>query len=311
MHNNSRLLHEFSAPAKINLFLHVTGKRPNGYHEIETLFQFLDIEDHLTFEITEDPAVIREGDHHYCSPEEDLIIRAANLLKEYSYSGQASLAQQYPEKNKLVEKSTTQKSQKGARIHIKKRIPPGSGLGGGSSNAATTLIALNHLWEIGLSREQLIEISVQLGADVPVFLYGHACWATGIGEVLESYFIPEQWYCVAVPTVHVSTREVFSHPDLLSNHLPIGMPGNAQPFSLANTVNDLQAITTMLYPEVQDTLNILDKFGPARMSGSGSSVFLRCDSSDEATEILEQLPRHITGFAARGLNHHPLSNYPN
>ncbi|NKB76889.1 MAG: 4-(cytidine 5'-diphospho)-2-C-methyl-D-erythritol kinase [Gammaproteobacteria bacterium] len=287
---NSDFTKTFSAPAKINLFLHVLGQRPNGYHEIETVFQFLELEDQLTFEITDAPSIIRQSNHDYCKPEDDLIIRAANSLKRYA------------------DKKRKTSNNKGAKISVSKCIPPGSGLGGGSSNAATTLIALNHLWEIGLSRKQLIEIGTQLGADVPVFLYGQSCWATGVGERLTSHTPAENWYCIAIPNVHVSTQEIFSHPALIRNHPTLGLP-SALDCSLIDTVNDLQAITALLYPKVQETLDILNQYGSARMSGSGSSVFVSCGSHDKAKEIVGQLPNHITGFATRSLNRHPLINY--
>ena len=265
------------APAKINPFLHVTGRRADGYHELQTLFQFLDFGDELRITPTRDGNIERIGAAGGL-PAEDLTVRAARLLQ--SATG----------------------TRAGARIELEKHIPLGAGLGGGSSDAATVLIALNALWETGLARTELARLGLRLGADVPVFLHGRSAWAEGIGERLTDFPLPERWYCIVVPPVAVSTARIFADPALTRDHPPITIRG----FSSSATGNDLEAVTCRLYPEVGEALAWLRRFGDARMSGSGASLFLACENREHAQRITDRLPSGNRGFVARGLARHPL-----
>ena len=264
------------SPAKINRFLHVTGKREDGYHELETVFQFLDFHDLLRFELTGEAGISRMDDHPYALPRSDLIVRSAELLA--STSGL--------------------KNPPGVKITLTKVIPPGSGMGGGSSNAATTLLALNRLWKLGLRRPELLSLAKRLGADVPVFIYGHSCWASGIGNEFERFDPEQQWYCICIPEVAVCTRDVFQHPDLCRDH----PPGTKLDFHRGKVGNDLESVARSLYPEIEEAFTVLNRYGRARMNGSGSSVFLPCESAATARRILKQLPSHLHGIVARGLN---------
>ncbi len=264
------------SPAKINLFLHVTGKRDDGYHELETVFQFLDFHDLLRFELTGEPGIIRVDDHPYALPQSDLIIRSSELLAS----------------------SRGLKNPAGVRITLTKVIPPGSGMGGGSSNAATTLLALNRLWGLHLTRPELLPLAKQLGADVPVFIYGHSCWATGVGDEFERFDPEPHWYCICIPEVAASTQAVFQHPGLCRNHPPVSKPE----FDQGKVCNDLETVSRSLYPEIEEAFAILNQYGKARMNGSGASVFLQCESAGVARRIRDRLPDHLHCIVARGLN---------
>lgn len=264
------------SPAKINLFLHVIGKREDGYHELETVFQFLDYSDLLKFELTDGSEIIRLDAHSYPLPQSDLIVRSALMLA--SASGL--------------------KNPPGIKVTLTKVIPPGSGMGGGSSNAATTLLALNRLWNLSLTRSELHSIAQQLGADVPVFIYGHSCWATGIGDKFEKLSPEQHWYCICIPEVVVSTETIFRHPDLCRNH----PPASKLEFHQGKVCNDLEPLSRNLYPEVEEAFGILNKYGKARMNGSGASVFLQCESRAAATQIQKKLPGHLHCIVARTLN---------
>ena len=272
---------EWPAPAKINLFLRVTGKRADGYHELETLFQFLEFADTIRFETLDRPHLSRIDRHDFELPEEDLSIRAARLLQATFH----------------------QAAGRGVTITLNKVIPPGSGLGGGSSNAATTLLALNHLWQLGQSRDRLAALGLQLGADVPLFVHGRSALAGGIGEALEPCTPAQRWLCVCLPPVHVSTDRVFSHPILAR------AVSNTVAHSGQTTRNDLEAITTVLYPEVAEALAQLRRHGDARMSGSGCAVYAQFDSRDQAEQVAAQLPGNLNGFVTRSLNRHPLLDF--
>lgn len=266
------------APAKLNIFLHVVGRRPDGYHLLQTVFQFLDYGDELAFEVTSDGRVSRARDLPGVAEDRDLTIRAARLLQ--SHTG----------------------TQAGAVIHLTKRLPAGGGLGGGSSDAATTLIALNELWGTGLSRAQLAALGLALGADVPVFVEGSAAWAEGVGEALTPLDLDEPWYVVVIPPVQVSTAEIFQAPDL-TRHTP---PITIRAFRAGQGVNDLEPVVCRRYPEVAQALAWLRQFGKARMTGSGGCVFLAVPSEAEGRAILDRLEPPLTGFVARGLNRHPI-----
>lgn len=273
------------SPAKINLFLHITGQRSDGYHTLETAFQFLDFADVLKFEIRKDDRIVRHDEHQFVLPKNDLIMQAAELLgKEFKLN------------NAL-----------GVSITVAKKIPPGCGMGGGSSNAATTLLALNRLWNLGLTRNDLLPLAVQLGADVPLFIYGKSCWASGIGDRFARFEPPQHWYCVCLPSVLVSTATVFSHFDL-QHHRP-SLPEkailkkNIENGTAANELeNVLEPITRALYPEVERALKIMSNHGDAKMNGSGCSVYLRCRCKDNAEQICAKLPAYLNCVVTRTLN---------
>ncbi|MBI2993892.1 MAG: 4-(cytidine 5'-diphospho)-2-C-methyl-D-erythritol kinase [Gammaproteobacteria bacterium] len=266
------------APAKINLFLHVTGRRPDGYHLLQTVFQFLDLEDRLEFGPRADDLIVRHTDNDAVPAGDDLAIRAAHALR--------AAAGNTP----------------GVDIRISKRIPMGGGLGGGSSDAATTLAALNSLWNLGFDAAELGRIGLKLGADVPVFLFGRAAWAEGVGEILEPVAVPEDWYLIVHPGCAVSTAKVFDHPDL-TRHTPAI---TIRAFLEGAGSNDCEAVVRKLYPQVASAIDWLRERGDARMTGTGSCVFLRSRSESEVRAVLKALPPQWTGLVARGLNRSPL-----
>jgi 4-diphosphocytidyl-2-C-methyl-D-erythritol kinase len=266
------------APAKLNLFLHVIGRRADGYHLLQTLFRFLDYGDTLTVSMRRDGVIGRIGDVPGVSEEQDLALRAARLLQ--AASGTTS----------------------GADIALDKRLPPGGGLGGGSSDAATVLIALNRLWELGWARARLQELALQLGADVPVFVFGRSAFAEGVGERLQAVALPPAWYLVLVPPVSISTAAIFDDPELTRNSDPIKIRG----FSAGPGRNDLEAAVCRRYAQVAQCLTWLRQFGPAAMTGSGASVFAAFDTEQAAQQVLRRRPAGVQGFVARGLDHHPL-----
>jgi 4-diphosphocytidyl-2-C-methyl-D-erythritol kinase len=271
------------APAKLNLFLHVTGRRADGYHTLQTVFQFLDIHDRLAFEVTRDRHVARATPLADVPEDRDLIVRAARLLQEAA--GGAS----------------------GAVIHLDKRLPLGGGLGGGSSDAATTLLALNHLWDCGLTLDALASLGLRLGADVPVFVRGHAAWAEGVGEVLTPVEPPESWYLVLAPQVAVSTARVFAAFDADSQLTPGSPPITIRDFRAGRGRNDLEPVVRRLVPEVDNALTWLGKYGEAHLTGSGACVFLAVASEARGREILASRPDGLAdGFVARGVNRHPV-----
>ena len=266
------------APAKLNLFLHVVGRRPDGYHLLQTAFQFVDFYDLLDFSIRPDSDLSLRTNYTSIHPEDDLILSSARLLQQ----------------------ETGCKS--GADITVTKQIPMGGGLGGGSSNAATTLAALNILWSLGLTTDQLTVMGLRLGADVPIFLYGHAAWAEGIGEKLTPIEPEESWYLIIYPGCHVPTADIFSAVDLTRNTPAITI----RDFLGSGGHNDCEAVVRHRFPAVAEALDWLQQHADARMTGSGSSVFARFDSRDQAVAIYDFLPPGWQGFVARGLNRSPL-----
>jgi 4-diphosphocytidyl-2-C-methyl-D-erythritol kinase len=270
------------APAKLNLFLHILGRRPDGYHELQTCFQFVDLCDEISIETRADGLIRRAVEIPGLPAEADLCIRAAKALQ--SASG-ASL---------------------GADISLTKKIPVGGGLGGGSSDAATCLIALNHLWGIHWPREKLAAIGLKLGADVPVFVHGRVAWAEGVGERLTPLYPPlapvEANYLILKPKVFVSTAAVFQDPELTRNSAPITIHG----FLASGGRNDCLGVVRRRYPEVAHALDWLSVFGSARLTGTGACVFLACENKDLAQEIMRKVPPEFEGFLARGLNDSPL-----
>ena len=269
------------APAKLNLFLHVVGRRPDGYHLLQTLFRFIDLHDTLHFSLREDGVVRRTNAVEGVPEEQDLCVRAARLMQ--------------------IETGCTL----GVDIAVEKRIPMGGGLGGGSSDAATTLIALNRLWSLGLSRERLMQLGLQLGADVPVFVFGENAFAEGVGEALQAYSMPEAWYVVLFPPVQVPTAQIFSHPELTRDSVSITI----RALSNQQLRNDLQFVACKLYPEVARHIDILSNYGKAMMTGSGACVFAEFGSRSQAVAVLRQLPDDMRGVVAQGLKEHPLHDW--
>jgi 4-diphosphocytidyl-2-C-methyl-D-erythritol kinase len=270
------------APAKLNLFLHILGRRPDGYHELQTCFQFVDLCDEIRIEVRADGLICRAVELPGLPAEADLCIRAARALQ--SASG-ATL---------------------GADISLTKKIPVGGGLGGGSSDAATCLIALNDLWGVHWPREKLAAIGLKLGADVPVFVHGRVAWAEGVGERLTPLYPPlapsEANYLILKPNVFVSTAAVFQDPELTRNSAPITIHG----FLASGGRNDCLGVVRRRYPEVAHALDWLSVFGSARLTGTGACVFLACENKDLAQEIMRKVPPEFEGFLARGLNDSPL-----
>jgi len=269
------------APAKLNLFLHILGRRPDGYHELQTCFQFVDLCDEITVEPRADGA-IRTMEIAGIPPSADLCARAAAALKEASGC------------------------RLGADISLTKRIPVGGGLGGGSSDAATCLVALNRLWGLDWPPEKLAALGLKLGADVPVFVHGRAAWAEGVGERLTPLYPPqappETNYLILKPNVFVSTAEVFQDPELTRNSPPITIHG----FLASGGRNDCLGVVRRRYPEVAHALDWLSLFGSARLTGTGACVFLACETYDRGREILRELPPAFAGLMARGMNDSPL-----
>lgn len=266
------------SPAKLNLFLHITGRREDGYHTLQTVFQMLDWGDDMVFELSADPGITLTTPMPSVATEDNLIVRAAKLLID------ASPAAQY-----------------GASISITKRIPQGGGLGGGSSNAATTLLALNQLWALGHSTQTLAEMGLSLGADVPVFVHGKSAWAEGIGEQLQPMELPERWYVILLPDCHVSTAKIFSSAQLTRDTSPITMSA----FFAGAVCNDLQLVVEAHYPAVRKALNLLGRFAPAMMTGSGACVFAAVDDMASAQLIASKTQTQFTTIVARGMNHRP------
>ncbi|PWB58986.1 MAG: 4-(cytidine 5'-diphospho)-2-C-methyl-D-erythritol kinase [Nitrosomonadales bacterium] len=271
----------YPAPAKLNLFLHVVGRRPDGYHLLQSVFRLIDYGDSLRFRTRSDGQVLRSTGLAGVPPEKDLVVRAARLLQEHTG---CTL---------------------GVEIAVEKRLPLGGGLGGGSSDAATTLLALNRLWQLHLSRAQLLQLGLQLGADVPVFVFGESAFAEGVGELLQPIHLPPAWYVVLVPPVSVPTAEIFAAPELTRNTTSIKIPL----LLTADLHNDLQAVVCRRYPKVAEYLDWLGQHGTARMTGSGACVFAEFGSEDEAIRVLARRPTGWQGFVARGLDRHPLRDY--
>ncbi|MFT2185356.1 4-(cytidine 5'-diphospho)-2-C-methyl-D-erythritol kinase [Pseudomonas putida] len=262
------------APAKLNLWLHIIGRRADGYHELETVFQFLDHGDELSFALRDDGVIHLHTEIEAVPHDSNLIVRAARMLQAQS--------------------GTTL----GADIWLTKVLPMGGGIGGGSSDAATTLLALAHLWQLDWDEDRLAALGLRLGADVPVFVRGHAAFAQGVGEQLTPVDPIEPWYVVLVPQVSVSTVEIFSHPQLTRDSLPLKM----RPVPEGNSRNDCQPVVEQNYPEVRNALNLLGKFTEARLTGTGSCVFGAFPSKAEADKVLALLSATQTGLVAKGSN---------
>jgi len=281
------------APAKLNLMLHITGQREDGYHELQTVFQFIDFADSLQFKIREDDRILRHSKDFAVPEDEDIIIRAAILLRQ-----------------RYLAKHPVQEKQYGVDITLTKDIPMGAGLGGGSSDAATTLVALNHLWQMQFSVDELADMGLKLGADVPVFVRGFAAFAEGVGDKLSPISPPENWYLVLIPPVHISTKEIFLNPQLTRDCSTIKICD----LSRHEWRNVCTEVVVENYPEVSQAIDILSKYSKACMSGTGASVFAAFDTKAQADTVLQQIRLDSTVgswncFVARGLNRSPLYDF--
>jgi len=284
-------LQSWPAPAKLNLFLHITGRRDDGMHELQTVFQILDVCDVLQFDIRKDGVITRltESD---IPQEQDLIVRAATLLKQQIGTDL------------------------GASIYIDKFLPVGGGLGGGSSDAATTLVALNKLWDGGLSTNELAELGVQLGADVPIFVHGCSAWAEGVGEQILPLELPQSHYVVIFPQIFVSTGKVFAHSQLRRDCTTITIRDFSELLdksgfdaAFRTVENVCEPVVRDMVPEVDTALNDLAKYAEARLTGTGACVFARFDSEAAAQQAWQELQKKWTGFVAQGVNRSPLHEF--
>ncbi|CAE6889560.1 Catalyzes the phosphorylation of the position 2 hydroxy group of 4-diphosphocytidyl-2C-methyl-D-erythritol [Vibrio sp. B1FIG11] len=266
------------SPAKLNLFLYINGRTENGYHELQTLFQFVDHGDELTIQANDSGEITISPEIEGVPLKDNLIWKAATALQRFANCSY------------------------GAHINLHKILPMGGGIGGGSSNAATALVALNYLWQTNLSDDELAEIGLALGADVPVFVRGFAAFAEGVGEKLSPAHPDEKWYLVVRPNVSIATADIFRHPDLTRNTPKRDLE------TLLNTpsVNDCEKIVRMLYPEVDKQLSWLLQYAPSRLTGTGSCIFAEFSSKSEAETILAQLSDKVSAFVAQGRNISPL-----
>lgn len=272
------------APAKLNLFLHVIGRREDGYHLLQTVFRFVDFSDQLHFALRDDGMIRLHALIPGVPEEKNLCVRAARLLQQESG---VSL---------------------GVEIFLEKLIPMGGGLGGGSSDAAATLLALNRLWGLGWKRDRLLKLGLKLGADVPVFIFGESAFAEGVGEKLSSIALPPAWYLILMPPIHVPTAQVFASKELTRNTIPIKIP----PFSVEHGHNDLEPVVCRTYPEVAFHLEWLRRLDSARvsaMTGSGACVFAEFATRQAARTALAQVPVEMKGFVAQGLDRHPMHDF--
>ncbi|GAB3372243.1 4-(cytidine 5'-diphospho)-2-C-methyl-D-erythritol kinase [Spongiibacter taiwanensis] len=265
-------------PAKINLFLRITGRRADGYHTLQTLFQLLDYGDSITLTVRDDGQIRLLSPLPGVPDQDNLVVRAARGLQAASGC-------------KL-----------GADIHLDKRLPMGGGIGGGSSNAATTLLGLNHLWQTAMPIDALCELGLGLGADIPVFVRGETAWAEGIGETLQPVEMPSRWYVVIKPECEVSTAEIFSHQQLTRHDSPIKIAA----FLEGGSPNSCEPLVRKLYPEVDKALIWLDQFAPAKLTGTGACIFASFADQASAEAVLAQRPDSLSGFVARGLQHSPV-----
>jgi 4-diphosphocytidyl-2-C-methyl-D-erythritol kinase len=279
-----------AAPAKLNLFLHITGKRDDGYHNLQTVFQLLDYSDEITLELRNDGIIKRVKGLENVPEDVDLCIRAAKLLK-----------------NSLKE-SVMKNGQRsfGVNISINKKLPIGGGIGGGSSDAATVLHGLNRLWECCLDSQQLADLGLQLGADVPVFVKGTSAWAEGVGEKISPLKLAEKWFLVIHPKISVSTAEIFADQALTRDCEPITIARFLEGTSSNDIVNVFEPVVRNKYPQIADALDWLSDFSEARLTGTGSCLFASFNDETEAQQVLNQLPEKWHGFIAKGVNQSPL-----
>ncbi len=274
---------KFPSPAKLNLFLYITGQRPNGYHELQTLFQFLDFGDEIEIEVSDNADIVLLNALPDVAQEDNLIYKAAKLLQK------------------------TTACKQGATLKVSKNLPMGGGVGGGSSNAATVLVGLNHLWNTGLSLEELAELGLSLGADVPIFVRGFAAFAEGVGEILTPCLPQEKWYVVLKPNISISTATVFKDP-----HLPRNTPKRTLAELLnSDWENDCEKVVRDHYFEVEELMSNLLKYARFRLTGTGACIFAEFDSKEEALCVFAHKPENIFGFVAKGQNRSPLHQFLN
>ncbi|OAI28776.1 4-(cytidine 5'-diphospho)-2-C-methyl-D-erythritol kinase [Methylomonas koyamae] len=269
---------KWPAPAKLNLMLRITGRRADGYHLLQTVFRFIDLCDWISFSPSVDGRVRLRNPIPGVPESDDLTVRAARLLKEYTGCAE------------------------GVWIEIEKNLPMGGGLGGGSSDAATTLLVLNRLWGLGLSLETLMELGLRLGADVPVFVFGRAAWAEGVGEKLVAVSVPDRWVVVVKPDCHVDTRQIFLADGLTRNSKPITMTD----FLAGDARNDCLSVVGDLYPTITEAIEALSQFGVARLTGTGACVFAEFDSEDLARRAFIELGEVWQVYLAKGVDRSPL-----
>lgn len=267
----------WAAPAKLNLLLKITGRRSDGYHLLQSVFQIIDLCDWFRFYPLHERVVRLKNTIPGVPLEDDLVYRAAKLLQD--------------------ETGTSL----GVLIESEKNLPMGGGLGGGSSDAATVLVALNHLWQLGLSRDRLMELGLRLGADVPIFVFGYSAWAEGVGERLQKLILPEAWFVIIKPDCHVNTRQIFLSEELTRNSKPITI----NDFTEGHVVNDCLSVVSKLYPPVSRALDELNKFGHARLTGTGACVFAQYSEEAQARSVARQLSGCGDVFVAKGLNQSP------
>ena len=285
-------LHHCPAPAKLNLFLHVNGRRADGYHLLQTVFQLVDHGDTLHFDLRADAAIRRSTALPGVPEEQDLVVRALRLLQAECQRRHGHLPP-------------------GIEVAIEKRLPMGGGLGGGSSDAATALMAANHLWQAGLTQEELMALGLPLGADIPFFIFGQTAFAEGVGEALRAVAVPDCWYVVIEPGVAVPTAAIFCAGDLTRDTKPVRIADFSRHLTEHKGLggfgkNDLQAVATRLFPPVAEAVEWLGAYGAARMTGSGACVFCAFSSKGEAAEVLAKVPAKWGAWTAKSLAHHPL-----
>jgi 4-diphosphocytidyl-2-C-methyl-D-erythritol kinase len=285
-------LHDCPAPAKLNLFLHVTGRRPDGYHLLQSVFQLIDRGDTLHFDLRGDERIVRTTDVPGVPEQQDLIVRALGALQA-----------EYQRRHGRLPP--------GIDVAIDKRLPMGGGLGGGSSDAATALMAANHLWQAGLTDAELMALGLPLGADIPFFLFGETAFAEGVGEQLQAVRGPNVWYVVVEPGVSVPTAAIFTAPDLTRNSKPITVADfpegqNESKDLIGFGKNDLQDVVSRLFPPVAEAIEWLGHHGAARMTGSGACVFSAFSSEQEAERVVQQVPAKWKAWKARALTRHPM-----
>ncbi|WP_394174714.1 4-(cytidine 5'-diphospho)-2-C-methyl-D-erythritol kinase [Thalassotalea litorea] len=280
----------FSSVAKINRFLHITNQRADGYHELETVFQFLDFGDKLTFTRRDDNNITLTPEIPGVPLQENLIYRAALSLK-----------------NAIQEHCalTHSSAPLGMDIVLEKKLPMGGGLGGGSSNAATTLLALNKIWDLRLSRQNLADIGLALGADVPIFVHGHSAFAEGVGEIITPVNIDCPVFLITVPSCHISTASIFQHPDLPRHTKKLTTQQRAH-LDLQACHNDCEKLVTNLYPEVAKLMAWLLEYAPSRLTGTGGCIFSSFTSLEEARQVQSKLPPDVRSFIANGVNSSPV-----
>lgn len=281
-----KTLNNCPAPAKLNLFLHVTGRRADGYHLLQTVFQLIDRGDVLHFALRDDGVICRSTELAGIPAESDLVVRAAQLLQQTAKDRKRTVP--------------------GADIAVEKHLPLGGGLGGGSSDAATTLLALDQLWQTGLSRQELMALGLQLGADVPFFLFGRNAFAEGIGEALVAVDTPDRWFVVIEPGVQVPTQRIFSATELTRDSKPVKISDFSKaPVGFGK--NDLQVVAASLFPAIADVIKWLRQFGDARMTGSGACVFCPFEHEDQADAVLQDVPPQWKAWKAKAIAQHPLA----